>query len=65
MSIKILKLLLAFLFVTGCASSFKDESRGSTMKRHLHYCTYEIWDEFKENLKYKFRRLFREYGGKG
>ena len=25
------------------------------MKRYLHYCTYEIWDGFKENLGYKFK----------
>ena len=25
------------------------------MKRYLHYCTYEIWDGFKEYLDYKFK----------
>ena len=55
MNIKILKLLLAFLLLTGCTSgSFKGESRGNTMKRYLHYCTYEIWDGFKESLDYRF-----------
>ena len=24
------------------------------MKRKLHFCTYEIWDGFKEDVKYKF-----------
>jgi hypothetical protein len=24
------------------------------MKRNLHYCTYEIWDGFKEDIKYTF-----------
>jgi len=55
MNIEILKILLAFLLLTGCSSgSFKDESRGNTMKRYLHYCTYEIWDGFKESIDYNF-----------
>ncbi|MCL1864760.1 MAG: hypothetical protein FWF73_03000 [Spirochaetes bacterium] len=55
MSIKVLKLLLIFFLLTGCTSgSFKGESRGNTMKRYLHYCTYEIWDGFKEYLDYRF-----------
>jgi len=55
MNIKILNLLLAFLFSTSCMSgSFKGESRGNTVKRYLHYCTYEIWDGFKEYLNYRF-----------
>ena len=54
-NIKILNLLLAFLFSTSCMSgSFKGESRGNTVKRYLHYCTYEIWDGFKEYLNYRF-----------
>ena len=55
MNIKILNLLLAFLFSTSCMSgSFKGESRGNTVKRYLHNCTYEIWDGFIENLRYRF-----------
>ena len=55
MNIKILKLLLVFLLLTSCTSgSFKGESRGNTMKRYLHYCTYEIWDGFREDMNYRF-----------
>jgi hypothetical protein len=31
-----------------------DENKGNTMKRYLHYCTYEIWDGFREFIDYKF-----------
>jgi hypothetical protein len=56
MNIKILRLLLSLLLLTSCTSgSFKGESRGNTMKRYLHYCTYEIWDGFKEDLNYRFK----------
>ena len=55
MKMNILKLLLALLLLAGCTSgSFKGESRGNTMKRYLHYCTYEIWDGFKEFINYEF-----------
>jgi len=55
MYIKQLKLLLLLLVLTACTTgSFKGESRGNTMKRYLHYCTYEIWDGFIEDLNYSF-----------
>jgi len=55
MYIKQLKLLFLLLVLTACTtSSFKGESRGKTVKRYLHYCTYEIWDGFREFIDYKF-----------
>ncbi|MCL1910727.1 MAG: hypothetical protein FWG13_00775 [Leptospirales bacterium] len=62
MDIKKLRLLLIFLLLTGCASSFKGESRGNTMKRYLRYCTYEIWEGFEERLDYEFI-IIPENGG--
>ena len=62
MNVNILKWSLILLFLTGCTSgSFKGESRGNTMKRYLHYCTYEVWDGFKEKLNYRF--LINPEGG--
>ncbi len=61
MYIKQLKLLFLLLVLTACTTgSFKGESRGNTMKRYLHYCTYEIWDGFKESLNYSFAITTKE-----
>ena len=61
MYIKQLKLLLLLLVLTACTTGSpkneNDESRGNTMKRYLHYCTYEIWDGFREFIDYKFNIL--------
>ena len=32
------------------------------MKRYLHYCTYEIWDGFRENLNYRFKIILKSGG---
>jgi hypothetical protein len=43
----------------GCAtanieSTFTGKSEGPVMKKYLHYCTYEIWEGFREDIKYQF-----------
>ncbi len=50
--------VLSILILSGCLTksdvSLKSESRGNTMKKYLHYCTYEIWDGFREDIRYNF-----------
>jgi hypothetical protein len=52
---------------TGCImkndASFKAEDRGKSMKKYLHYCTYEISDEFREYITYKFFLRKSDVGG--
>lgn len=51
---RILWVFLTVCLICGCATNLKYEKRGDVMKRKLHFCTYEIWDGFKEDVKYKF-----------
>ncbi len=51
---KAIRVLLVVCLICGCATNLKYEKRGDVMKRKLHFCTYEMWDGFKEDVKYKF-----------
>ena len=50
---KVLWIILTGCLICGCVTNLKYEKRGDVMKRKLHFCTYEIWDGFKEDVKYK------------
>ena len=53
--------LILLLSLMGCMGLLsKDESRGNTVKRYLHYCSYEIWDGFREFINYKFSLCVNE-----